>query len=585
MNRQFFINTSLQYENKRLKRLVKEFENGERYKKLQHNHHLIYLGYQRRIKQLSRQVQSSKNTVKKVLDIWYEQLVIECENHTKELNEKIDTICKLRQENYDLFCEYQKKLAKKDEEYQKALDEKDTIIETLKAEIRHMKAVQDRDGTNTSLPTSQTPIGKSKARPNSREETDNFKGGQTGHKRSELEPPAEEAITDIAQHCLTEDDCCPKCKKDEFEYTGKTENRYEIEVEVKVKRVKHKYYVYKCKNCGTLVISRTAPEKRTKVRYGANVQAMILVLLNIMNSSINKVPVFFQGITNGEISPSEGYVAKVQARAAKALAVFHNDLRRELLKRLLIYWDDTVVYADTQRICLRFYGDERIAFFAAHENKDMNGILLDGILENLSAETSVMHDHNSINYNERFVFINIECNAHLQRDLQKLADETNHEVLLEIKALISATIKDRKNLVQAGTTRFDDGYLENFESKLTELLQRAETLAEANTSKYSGGPERALIRRIIKYRSNYFAWVYDFSLPTTNNLSERALRGTKTKMKVSGQFSSSKTANNYAMIRTYIETCRRNGINEYDALTRLCDGNPYTVEEIFAECE
>ena len=56
-------------------------------------------------------------------------------------------------------------------------------------------------------------------------------------------------------------------------------------------------------------------------------------------------------------------------------------------------------------------------------------------------------------------------------------------------------------------------------------------------------------------------------------------------MKVSGQFSSSKTANNYAMIRTYIETCRRNGINEYDALTRLCDGNPYTVEEIFAECE
>ena len=103
MNRQFFINTSLQYENKRLKRLVKEFENGERYKKLQHNHHLIYLGYQRRIKQLSRQVQSSKNTVKKVLDIWYEQLVIECENHTKELNEKIDTICKLRQENYDLF--------------------------------------------------------------------------------------------------------------------------------------------------------------------------------------------------------------------------------------------------------------------------------------------------------------------------------------------------------------------------------------------------------------------------------------------------------------------------------------------------
>ena len=73
----------------------------------------------------------------------------------------------------------------------------------------------------------------------------------------------------------------------------------------------------------------------------------------------------------------------------------------------------------------------------------------------------------------------------------------------------------------------------------------------------------------------------DFTIPTTNNLSERALRGIKTIMKVSGQFASTTTADYYAALRTYIETCRRNGINEFEALTRLCDGNPYTVEEIF----
>ncbi|SDB67723.1 hypothetical protein SAMN02910263_04011, partial [Butyrivibrio sp. INlla16] len=81
---------------------------------------------------------------------------------------------------------------------------------------------------------------------------------------------------------------------------------------------------------------------------------------------------------------------------------------------------------------------------------------------------------------------------------------------------------------------------------------------------------------------NFFAWIYDFSIPTTNNLSERSLRGIKTKMKVSGQFASTDTADNYALIRTYIETCRRNGINEIEALSRLCNGKPYTVEEIFS---
>ena len=108
-------------------------------------------------------------------------------------------------------------------------------------------------------------------------------------------------------------------------------------------------------------------------------------------------------------------------------------------------------------------------------------------------------------------------------------------------------------------------------------------MAAANTSAYSGPPERALIKRIRDYSANIFAWVEDFTLPTTNNLSERGLRGVKTKMKVSGQFASTETANNYADVRTYIETCRRNNLNEMEALRRLCEGNPYTVSEIFGE--
>jgi hypothetical protein len=53
-------------------------------------------------------------------------------------------------------------------------------------------------------------------------------------------------------------------------------------------------------------------------------------------------------------------------------------------------------------------------------------------------------------------------------------------------------------------------------------------------------------------------------------------------MKISGQFESETATDNHALNRTYIETCRRNGINEIDALQRLCEGNPYTVAEIFS---
>lgn len=39
-------------------------------------------------------------------------------------------------------------------------------------------------------------------------------------------------------------------------------------------------------------------------------------------------------------------------------------------------------------------------------------------------------------------------------------------------------------------------------------------------------------------------------------------------------------AKDYARIRSYIETCRRNGINEMEALKRLLENHMYTLREI-----
>ena len=38
----------------------------------------------------------------------------------------------------------------------------------------------------------------------------------------------------------------------------------------------------------------------------------------------------------------------------------------------------------------------------------------------------------------------------------------------------------------------------------------------------------------------------------------------------------------FANIRTYIETCARNGVNEFQALLRLTQNKPYTLQELWA---
>ncbi len=89
---------------------------------------------------------------------------------------------------------------------------------------------------------------------------------------------------------------------------------------------------------------------------------------------------------------------------------------------------------------MRFYGTEKLALFTAHAGKGRDGLDEDGLLALLSSMTFVMHDHNIVNYNADFIFINIECNQHLQRDLKKLAEISKHEWAALLKELISSTI-------------------------------------------------------------------------------------------------------------------------------------------------
>ena len=170
-----------------------------------------------------------------------------------------------------------------------------------------------------------------------------------------------------------------------------------------------------------------------------------------------------------------------------------------------------------------------------------------------------------------------------------------------MKGLISTTIKDRKDAISTGEESFSPEYIEQFKHKVDAIVStgweqykadnpenktRGKTKAKRKKGKakaevnHPAQFEKALLRRLGKYRQNYFLWVEDFRSPTTNNCSERGLRGAKTKLKVSGQFENIGAATNYARLRSYIETCRRNGINEITALERLTEGRPYTVNEI-----
>ena len=450
-------------------------------------------------------------------------------------------------------------------------------IKALSDEVARLTAILNNDSTNSGTSTSKTPIDKKKHIPNSREKTGLKKGGQPGHKQHTLGPVPDDEVNATEEHPLGS---CPYCGG-ELEEIG-CDSKDELDYEVKVIKKRHKYPRYKCKNCGKESRARVENCLKEKCQYGSTLQAMILALLDLGFVSANRVKKLIGGFFSGQLNPCEAFIIGMQKKAARKLDVFAADVKRALTFELVLYWDDTVVFINKERSCMRFYGTEKLALFTAHAGKGRDGLDEDGLLALLSSMTFVMHDHNTVNYNADFIFINIECNQHLQRDLQKLAEISKHEWAALLKELISSTIHDRKQLQRKGEASFPEEYITAFNARIDELLAQGCREYEADHSRYYEEDERRLLNRLQKYRENYFMWVTDFRLPTTNNLSERSLRFTKIHEKVSGQFESVEYARHFAKIRTYLETCSRNGINEFEALLRLTQDNPFSLSEVLS---
>lgn len=517
----------------------------------------------------------------------YEKLEIKNNKITKEnklLKLRLDILESENQRKDKIIAKNDCEISKKEDE----INEKDRVINAQTKKIIELvnqlnltKYERDMylaklniDGTNTGIPTSQTPINKKKVIPNSRKNT----GGKFNHPKSKLERFNDDEINENEDITLEE---CPHCHSKELLELDSEITKDELDYLLKTIKKRLHFKEYKCPKCNKIVRKNIPVNLKEDNQYGSNVQATALTLTNIGNVPMNKVRKIICGLTINDIDLSEGYISKLQKRAAKKLEKFICDLKFYIIHLSLVYWDDTVIMVNKNRACMRFYGNEDVALYCAHMQKNKVGLDKDDILKKLSSSTVVEHDHNIVNYNEEYSFINAECCQHLNRDLQKVKTNIpNRTWCIKMKELFSEYDHKRKILIDKKVDHFTEEEFNKFVSKINQYLLLGVEEYSNDSEVYYADKEAALLIRLMEYRDNYIYWTLDFNLPFTNNLSERALRRIKSKMKISGQFQNITNAEYYAAIRSYIETCYRNGVNGHEALVRLINDNPYTLEEI-----
>lgn len=82
-----------------------------------------------------------------------------------------------------------------------------------------------------------------------------------------------------------------------------------------------------------------------------------------------------------------------------------------------------------------------------------------------------------------------------------------------------------------------------------------------------------LLLRLFHYKPDVLRFLHDPAVPFTNNDAERDLRMMKCKQKISGGFRSTQGAEQFARIRGFISTVRKQGFNVLNSIQSVFSGN------------
>ena len=86
-----------------------------------------------------------------------------------------------------------------------------------------------------------------------------------------------------------------------------------------------------------------------------------------------------------------------------------------------------------------------------------------------------------------------------------------------------------------------------------------------------------LLRRLFEREKEVLRFMHDLSVPFTNNLAERAMRMPKTKQRISGCFRTLIGAENFCVIRSYLDTARKQGFGMLHAMQAVFSGQALVV--------
>ena len=391
-------------------------------------------------------------------------------------------------------------------------------------------------------------------------------GGQRGHKGHALHMFPNP--TEIVER--RPDDTCACGGTVHLNDGYKIKQVVDIEVTMKVTE-EHALFGY-CDKCGKRHDGIFSENCVNPVNYGNDLKTLVAFLNTRMNLPVNKVTELLRVLTDSQIRLSDGSVVNIVAELSKKSAPTVERIKEALINSGLLLADETGCRINGSLEWFQIFTNDQ--FLLLSHNEKRGSLLFEGSDILLLFCGILVHDHFKSYYRYDHL-LHGECNEHIDRRLKAVNDILKHEWAQELRSFFFEADKRKNELMDKGEY-FSDLEKEEYYRRFLEILDRGDAeyqqAIDGKQTIVRYNEEKCLLKRLREYADEHLRYITNPQVPRGNNGAERGAKEAKRKVRVSGGFRSDSGADNYARSTSVIGTMRKNGMNVFQGIKDILNG-------------
>ncbi len=440
-------------------------------------------------------------------------------------------------------------------------------ISALKVQVAELERRLGLNSSNSGKPPSSDGLKKPARVASLRERSGKRPGGQKGHKGETLRQAADP--DEIVDHFPSICSGCgaPLTQRMARDHTAR--QVHDLPEPSPLVVTEHRAHICGCAGCGAQTSASFPDGVNAPVQYGARIAACAIYLLHQQMLPQKRLVALMSDLFGIRIAAAtlEGMSRACAAR----LKGFAETVRDLVAGAPVKHMDETGFRIGGKTQWLHVACTILLTFYRTCAKR---GSLLAGVTG------IVVHDHWKPYFTMTGV-LHALCNAHHLRELKALVEIEKEDWARQMQRLLRRACH-AANLARERGIPLKLGLVARVERRYDAIVVAGLTFHEAQSPLARAAPERSgktrgraprrtghnLLLRFETRRSDTLRFLRDPAVPFTNNEAERDVRMMKLRMKISGGFRSTEGAADFATIRSFLSTARKQGWNIIQALTR-----------------